>query len=228
MTTPMPDTLAEGQVEELKRLLEKATPGEWHALGGYLCARPSDLTIYNLDELGVEQEPPHRFQAVPFAKAADAEFIAAAKRHLPALLATVERVGALEGEWRDIDEHPLPRDDTILATVEATEANRVFFGSPAQTHPIYVDPDGVVCCSGRWTPDPGIAAGMFKVTAWKPLPAPYSRTLHASDCAVHNAPALPVGPCNCGAAVLAAEHSPTTPAARSDSDGAETQKVTPQ
>lgn len=23
--------------------------------------------------------------------------------------------------------------------------------------------------------------------------------LHASDCAVHNAPALPVGPCNCGA-----------------------------
>jgi hypothetical protein len=25
--------------------------------------------------------------------------------------------------------------------------------------------------------------------------------IHASDCALHNAPALPVGPCNCGAAV---------------------------
>jgi hypothetical protein len=24
---------------------------------------------------------------------------------------------------------------------------------------------------------------------------------HASDCAVHNAPALPIGPCDCGASI---------------------------
>lgn len=34
-------------------------------------------------------------------------------------------------------------------------------------------------------------------THWQPLPPP--PVLHASDCAVHNAPALPVGPCDCGA-----------------------------
>lgn len=34
-------------------------------------------------------------------------------------------------------------------------------------------------------------------TVFSPAPAP--RALHASDCAVHNAPALPVGPCDCGA-----------------------------
>lgn len=34
-------------------------------------------------------------------------------------------------------------------------------------------------------------------TAFSPAPAP--RALHASDCAVYNAPALPVGPCDCGA-----------------------------
>lgn len=28
--------------------------------------------------------------------------------------------------------------------------------------------------------------------------APMSELLHTSECAVHNAPALPVGPCNCG------------------------------
>jgi hypothetical protein len=26
-------------------------------------------------------------------------------------------------------------------------------------------------------------------------------TQHASDCAVHNAPALPIGPCDCGASI---------------------------
>lgn len=30
-------------------------------------------------------------------------------------------------------------------------------------------------------------------------PAPAPQALHASDCAVHNAPALPAGPCDCGA-----------------------------
>lgn len=33
-----------------------------------------------------------------------------------------------------------------------------------------------------------------EVTAWRPVE-------HASDCALHNAPALPVGPCDCGAPV---------------------------
>lgn len=31
-------------------------------------------------------------------------------------------------------------------------------------------------------------------------PADSASVMHASDCAVHNEPALPVGPCNCGAA----------------------------
>lgn len=31
-------------------------------------------------------------------------------------------------------------------------------------------------------------------------PACDDNTIHASDCALHNAPALPVGPCDCGAA----------------------------
>lgn len=39
--------------------------------------------------------------------------------------------------------------------------------------------------------------GACHVTHWQPLPRP--PVLHASDCAVHNAPALPVGPCDCGA-----------------------------
>ena len=29
--------------------------------------------------------------------------------------------------------------------------------------------------------------------------------VHASDCAVHNAPALPTGPCDCGAATAMKE-----------------------
>ena len=32
------------------------------------------------------------------------------------------------------------------------------------------------------------------------MSAKQETTGHASDCAVHNAPALPVGPCTCGAA----------------------------
>jgi hypothetical protein len=31
--------------------------------------------------------------------------------------------------------------------------------------------------------------------------------LHKSDCAIHNAPALPVGECDCGAIKVAAEES---------------------
>jgi hypothetical protein len=34
--------------------------------------------------------------------------------------------------------------------------------------------------------------------------AGYRDVMHLSDCAVHNAPALPVGPCDCGAAVFEA------------------------
>ena len=30
-------------------------------------------------------------------------------------------------------------------------------------------------------------------------------TLHLSDCAVHNEPAYPIGPCDCGAAIAKAE-----------------------
>ena len=39
-----------------------------------------------------------------------------------------------------------------------------------------------------------------RITRWRPIPAPPTgEGGHASDCALHNAPALPVGPCDCGA-----------------------------
>jgi len=40
------------------------------------------------------------------------------------------------------------------------------------------------------------------------------KKLHASDCAIHNAPALPVGPCNCGAELATSDSPPRTAAVR--------------
>lgn len=48
--------------------------------------------------------------------------------------------------------------------------------------------------------------GPWKVTAFAPWPkADEIEVLHASDCAVGNGPALPVGPCDCGASLIKGE-----------------------
>ena len=46
---------------------------------------------------------------------------------------------------------------------------------------------------------PGRSADDIRA-AVKALTTDSAPVMHASDCAVHNEPALPVGPCNCGAA----------------------------
>lgn len=85
---------------ELARLAEAATPGPWHAAGGYLTVRDPDSgsfssTIYHLDEMG-QKGPSLPYQAVPFAKPSDAAFIAAAN---PAtVLSLLSKIAALRGE----------------------------------------------------------------------------------------------------------------------------------
>ena len=73
-------------IEKLRGLLAKATPVKLHALGQYLGCRVNDRTIFHLDEIGQEY-PRAPFQAIPFAKSADAKYLAAAWNALPALFA---------------------------------------------------------------------------------------------------------------------------------------------
>lgn len=48
------------------------------------------------------------------------------------------------------------------------------------------------------------SAGIVLASLANAVDAARGEVRHASDCAVHNAPALPVGPCNCGAVKSAA------------------------
>lgn len=116
-----------GDHAELAKLAEAATPGPWHSAGGYLTVRDPDgrsfsSTIYHLDEMG-QRRPTQPFQAVPFARAADAAFIAAAN---PAtVLALIAEIAALRAE-RDHFESEFKRQCGATADVidRATEAER--------------------------------------------------------------------------------------------------------
>lgn len=88
--------ITDEQLREWKALADKATPGPWGSAGGYLTVRNPNggsftMSIWHTDEMGQE----HRsaaFQAVPFARANDAAFIAASRTAVPALCAEVERL----------------------------------------------------------------------------------------------------------------------------------------
>ena len=111
-----------GDHAELARLAEAATPGPWHSAGGYLTVRDPDGsfsgTIYHLEEMG-QRGPDLPFQAVPFARSADAAFIAAAN---PAtILVLLAENAALGSELVELREHRVTAD-LLVSTIKADKA----------------------------------------------------------------------------------------------------------
>lgn len=86
---PPPSPLPSELIERLRKLLEEATPVKLHNIGGYLGCKVNQQTIFHLDEIGQEY-PSAPFQAIPFARAEDAAYAAAAWNALPALLDAIE------------------------------------------------------------------------------------------------------------------------------------------
>ena len=83
--------------------------------------------------------------------------------------------------WRHMDERPL--DQTVLVTVEPTEANETFSVERwgRNTFPAYIDSDGVICDPGTWKPDKGLHGQYWRSIAWMPLPEPAQTTPATPD-----------------------------------------------
>lgn len=110
---------------ELKRLAEAATPGPWHAAGGYLTVRDPEgrsfsNTIYHLDEMG-QPGPMLAFQAVPFAKSSDAAYIAAANPQ--AILFLIEENERMREALEECREHLDRFSDVVDGDYGAPEPN---------------------------------------------------------------------------------------------------------
>jgi hypothetical protein len=92
--------------------------------------------------------------------------------------------------WSPIRCLDLTKDDTYLVRVEDA-SGRGFIDKG-----YYADDDKF------WASDDGkrIEIGPWKITAFAPWPRVEEIIVnHASDCATGNGPALPDGPCDCGA-----------------------------
>jgi len=139
---------APANTAELKRLAEVATPGPWKAAGGYLTVRDPEggsfsNTIYHLYEMG-QKGPTLPYQAVPFAKASDAAFIAGANPEtVLSLISTIERqaeeIAALREGLRPLADHYVcyladtPPFTVLPITVEYRAVKTAFNLSHAKT-----------------------------------------------------------------------------------------------
>ena len=63
-----------------------------------------------------------------------------------------------------------PRDQTVLISVEPTEAHPYLAGKPPTVFPAYVDEFGRLCDSGSWEPDAGFESALFRTVLWARLP----------------------------------------------------------
>ena len=91
--------------------------------------------------------------------------------------------GALDPVWRPIE--TAPKDGTVVDLWSCCRLTDCRWESSPYAGDI----------SWGWTNQS--LGRITSATHWMPLPAP--PVIHASDCALHNAPALPVGQCDCGA-----------------------------
>ena len=96
--------------------------------------------------------------------------------------------------WLPISFLERKKDDTYMVRVENVRGDGIGDG--------WIDKGYFADDSQKWTDDAGnlIERGPWKITAFAPWPDLKDIVVnHASNCAVNNEPALPSGPCNCGA-----------------------------
>jgi hypothetical protein len=113
----MPD-LTDAEIKTLRGLLEKATPGEWevHEI------ESSEMYCDDCDKIvsrGIRTPEGGLNKGVEYElfDKADAELIAAARNHLPALIAEVERLRRIEDHMCEFGEEDSNGNLTIPSSV---------------------------------------------------------------------------------------------------------------